>query len=80
MKSQVNPTLVNLMAKFYGSVEAARNAYRVVRNEVKAHNDSPKAMLGGKVVWVTTAGQIVSTYAAAVFYDRSPDAAFVLPS
>jgi hypothetical protein len=79
-KQQVSNALVNKMVGFYGSLDAARKAYAAKRDELRDFQASPEALLGGKVLWVGPNGAIVLQYAAAVFYDRSPDAAFVLPS
>ena len=80
MKSQVSPTLVAKMTKRYGTLDAARDAYREVRAAVRSHNASPAGLLGGKVVWVASDGSLLGKYASEIFYDRSPDAPFALPS
>ena len=78
---KVSKRLVNMMVRFYGSIEAARDAYKTVNAEVKAHNEDKTEVIkhGGKVIWVTTSGMIASAYGSEIFYDRSPDAYFVLP-
>jgi hypothetical protein len=79
-KSKVSPRLVNMMVGFYGSLQAAREAYVARRQELRDFQASPEARLGGKVLWVGPNGAIILQYATAVSYDRSPDVAFVLPS
>ena len=68
--TKVSPKLVDMMVGAYGSIEAARNAYR-----------SAKESLGSDhVLMVMTNGKIAKAHAAEVFYKGSPDAPFVLPS
>ena len=80
-KPQVSPRLVSMMIGRYGSLDAARRAYVEKRQELRDWQAVlSNRLTGGKVLWVAPNGTIVLQFAAAVFYDRSPDAAFVLPS
>lgn len=71
--SKVSVNLVRMMVRYYGSIEQAREAYRAAKATLKQ----------GYVLMVATgsiSGKIVQVGAAEVFYDRSPDAPFVLPT
>lgn len=75
-KQKVARWLVDLMVKHYGSIEAARAAYVVVRAEARKRSAGGH---GDYLPWVTTDGRIQVAYAADIFYFGSPDAPFALP-
>ena len=61
-----DPKLVARMTKYYGTIEEARNGYREVAKEVKAHNETETIKHGGKVIWVTDSGRITAQYATTI--------------
>ena len=69
-ETKVNKNVVKMMVGFYGTIEAAREAYTVVKATLKP----------SQVLWVAVTGQITATWACAVQYAGSVDAYFVLPS
>lgn len=67
---KTNPILVAQMTAFYGSIEAARMAYREAKGKCRETR--------GEVLWVTPSGRIGITCAGDVQYVGSADAHRVL--
>ena len=67
--------MIRLMTNRYGSIEAAREAYKVVRAETRA----AKSNRGQTVIWVAPSGKIMAVSSNEVSYSGSIDAYSVLP-
>ena len=78
MKSYTNAKVIAKMVGFYGTLETARAAYKVVRSRVQKHN-AENAIAGCLVIWVAGNGQIKAVDVNEVSYSRSADAAAILP-
>lgn len=72
---KVAPRLVARMMAHYGTIEAARDAYRAARAVCRAVERGGSGM----VPWVAMTGQIIPSFACEVFYAGSCDAMDVLP-
>jgi hypothetical protein len=74
-RAKVNPVVVEAMARFYGTIEAAREAYRARKRELDG-----TGRLRGMCLWVSGSGEITLKSAGDVQYTGSADAYRVLPS
>ena len=75
-KAKISAALVARMVKFYGTIEAAREDYKVQREVVRNHDQ----LRGGLVLWVADSGRIIPTGSCEVFYSGSPDVYSEIPS
>ncbi len=75
-KKKIARWLVALMTSHYGTIEAAREAYRVARDMVLADDPIHSSL----VAWVGPTGRINVVQACEVQYAGSPDAPYVLPT
>ncbi len=73
-RPKVSARLVKLMTAHYGTIEAARDAYRVARDEVRA-----AGRMAGLCLWVTWEGRITVESVSSVSYSGSVDGYNILP-
>lgn len=78
MKKFTNEKVIAKMVGFYGTLEAARDAYKVVRDRVKKHN-AENAIRGCLAIWVNGKGQIKAVDVSEVSYTKSADETAILP-
>lgn len=77
-KKFTNEKVIAKMVGFYGTLETARDAYKVVREVVRKHN-AENAIRGCLAIWVNGRGEIKAVDISEVAYTGSADATAILP-